>query len=504
MQCAAAGGAQPLPVPTRLSAATAHRATDAYLACFDALSGDVGRLQQQQQQDGLTLCTAQPLSLPRAQPVRPADCATASRASSASAAAAGAAATASGPAGCCWQQPPSLAARLQLSERNLLCASVDWGRQEAVLGSADHAAYSLDLAQRTKRRTLYTKAAGHREWVTAVAHLPEGRVATGGQDAAIWLWGGPSSGGRPAGEARAAAAAACTATRLEGHTAPVSQLEALPAAAATAEGGALVSASYDKRVIVWACGGGSSGSASGGSARPRQLQVLSGHRAPVLQLRLAGRLAASGDRDGAVQRWDLAAGAALGRPLPAHNGHCTALEWWDTGGCSDSGSCSTATVQQASLLLLTGGQDGCVRAWDSRQGGQAAPLWQAAAHAGPAGRGAVGSIVAGLPGGAAHLVATAGADCTVQGLDSRRGLEAAWVAQLPDFPYCLAATAGMLLVGCGDGTVAALDAASGEQRWSIAASSSAIRTLHASAYGGVVLAGCDDGSAVIYAAAGPV
>lgn len=51
-----------------------------------------------------------------------------------------------------------------LAASNILCASVDWERQEAVFGCADHALYTVDLRQRKKARTLYTKRCGHTEW----------------------------------------------------------------------------------------------------------------------------------------------------------------------------------------------------------------------------------------------------------------------------------------------------------------------------------------------------
>jgi WD40 repeat protein len=47
---------------------------------------------------------------------------------------------------------------------------------EAVVGSSDHALYTVDLDTGRKRRTLYGKTAGHTEWVTCVAHLPDGRI----------------------------------------------------------------------------------------------------------------------------------------------------------------------------------------------------------------------------------------------------------------------------------------------------------------------------------------
>ena len=59
-----------------------------------------------------------------------------------------------------------------------------------------------------------------------------------------------------------------------------------------------------------------------------------------------------------------------------------------------------------------------------------------------------------------------------------------------------AAPGGMLFVGCGDGSVAAVDAGSGALRYALTAATSAVRSLHASA--DLLVAGCDDGSAVLF------
>ena len=52
----------------------------------------------------------------------------------------------------------------QLSDRPLLCASVDWSLGEAALGGSDHAVYIVDTASCKLKRTLF-KQGGHAEWV---------------------------------------------------------------------------------------------------------------------------------------------------------------------------------------------------------------------------------------------------------------------------------------------------------------------------------------------------
>lgn len=450
-QCSAAvantaAGSPSAAATARHTAATAHHDADVYLAAFAGPG--------QQAQPPQLLCSGGGLACAAAGWAQPA------------AATAPTPAAVGPPPSAAWRLPPPTApVRISLSDRNILCASVDWQWQEAVLGSTDHALYALDLrcGRRRKARTLYGRAGGHTEWVSAVCHLPGGRVASGGLDSRVWLW-------PPAGTA--CTPANCSA--LEGHGGSVAALAPVPAAPSC-----LLSAGYDKRLLCWDCSG-----------RGKRQQALEGHRAPVLQLAAAGAWAASGDRDGGLVCWDLAAGKPVGGLLQAHTGHCTALEWWDGGSSSGAGSSSDGGGSEP-RLLLSGGQDGAVKLWDARTGEQAAM----AAHARPAGRGAVGSIV---PLG--HLLLTAGADCTVHGWDSRRSLQPAWEAlQLPDFPYCAASCGSTLFVGCGDGSIAAVDAASGRLLYTLRAAAAAVRTLAASA--DLLIAGCDDGSAVLFEAA---
>ena len=64
-----------------------------------------------------------------------------------------------------------------------------------------------------------------------------------------------------------------------------------------------------------------------GGAHSSAASQLSGHKAPILQLRAGGPGLASGDRSGGLAVWDLTAGAASWRASNAHDGHITALAW---------------------------------------------------------------------------------------------------------------------------------------------------------------------------------
>jgi hypothetical protein len=74
----------------------------------------------------------------------------------------------------------------------------------------------------------------------------------------------------------------------------------------------------------------------------------------------------------------------------AHEGHVTALTWAD-------GMASAAPVGEggSSGGLLSGGQDGYVRAWDARAPPGVACVAERALHVTPKGRGAVTAVLAG-------------------------------------------------------------------------------------------------------------
>lgn len=163
----------------------------------------------------------------------------------------------------------------RISERNLLCMSVLG--DVAVVGSADHGLSEVPLrgaGPLRAKRTLYTKQYGHAEWVTDVAHLPDGRVLSAGMDAKLCLW----ETGAP------------RCRDLAGHTGSISRV------LVSADGSAAISAAYDKTVRVWSM------------ETARECATLRAHRAPVMHLAWAGGLLGSADRDGAIVGWDLSTG----------------------------------------------------------------------------------------------------------------------------------------------------------------------------------------------------
>jgi hypothetical protein len=197
----------------------------------------------------------------------------------------------------------------RVCERPILCmAAMRDGSGCVVLGSSDHALYVVDGSTGATRRTLFSRASGHSEWVTTVCCLPGGRVLSGGMDGRLWLWPPTGSGG----------------VALPGaHTAPVSKVALLAPACASCPAGSFrrqhsssSSSSSSGRggrgAAGWAAGpraaaaagsSGSSGSLPAMAAscsydatvrlwdvpgsrgqRARQAALLRGHQAPVLEM----------------------------------------------------------------------------------------------------------------------------------------------------------------------------------------------------------------------------
>ncbi|MFO1495839.1 MAG: pentapeptide repeat-containing protein [Lysobacterales bacterium] len=119
---------------------------------------------------------------------------------------------------------------------------------------------------------------GHQHWITAVAALPDGRLASGAGDHSIRLWDAQGN---------------CTAV-LEGHQGWVLALAALP-------DGRLASGAGDGSIRVW-------------DALGNCTAVLKGHQDWVRALAVLpnGRLASGAD-DGSIRLWDV-----RGKPVRTH------------------------------------------------------------------------------------------------------------------------------------------------------------------------------------------
>lgn len=77
------------------------------------------------------------------------------------------------------------------SDGPIMCLSVSDKNDEAVVGSSDHALYTFDPSTGRRKRRLYTKLHGHREWVTCCTYTSTGEILSAGMDSKMCL--GPKS-----------------------------------------------------------------------------------------------------------------------------------------------------------------------------------------------------------------------------------------------------------------------------------------------------------------------
>jgi WD40 repeat protein len=152
------------------------------------------------------------------------------------------------------------------------------------------------------------------------------------------------------------------------------------------------------------------------------------------------------------------------------------------GNMQTPGSCSCMPMRKALVLLL---ESLLVRCLESSLGSCCISPVRNAAYSTLGAGGAAAS----------YMAATCGADHTVRILDSRTDGQLACI-KLPDFPYSFSAAGGLLLVGCGDGSVQVIDIPTLEQQYSLRACENAVRTMQAQSRN-LVYAG-DDGQVVVY------
>uniref|UniRef100_A0A7S0N463 Guanine nucleotide-binding protein subunit beta-like protein n=1 Tax=Pyramimonas obovata TaxID=1411642 RepID=A0A7S0N463_9CHLO len=339
--------------------------------------------------------------------------------------------------------------RLDMSDRNITCMSVN--EQKVVVGSCDHALYEFNMHTGSRApRKLYTKNYGHKEWITTVAHFPDGRVVSGAMDSKVCVW-----------DARA-----LKCVDLIGHGGSISVV------LAGRDGRTVLSSSYDKTIRFWDVG----------RSKPTGVSILQGHKAPVLGLVWSeDGIVASGDRAGAVRIWDATVGHSLWSVENAHEGHVTALAWLPSG----AGSNTTA-------LLMSGGQDGQLRVWDHRQKRKTAeqPL-----HCSTGGSGAIGQIEY-VP--QTRTVVTAGADKRINVVDIRMGFTCRCSYEdHHDFIYSLAVCGRYAFSGAGDGQILAHDIEDDKLLYGLKSFTSAVRCIGVT--NEQLIAGGDDGKVIVWA-----
>jgi WD domain, G-beta repeat len=233
------------------------------------------------------------------------------------------------------------------SDRNIMCCSLV--RNELVLGSADHALYSVEIATGAATRKLHSPSSGHSEWVTCVAHTADGAVLSGCAGGRLCLWPRQSSSSSSRSRSNSSSSSSVRACgQVTAHSnGGVSALR-------TAASGHAVTCGYGGDLKLWHCAG-------------QQLALAcaladASITAPALDCawRDSSSALLSAHRDGRLAVWDSST-AQLVSTRRAHTGHVTAL--CSVAASSASDGTAGATTEHC---FASGSQDGFVRLWDAR------------------------------------------------------------------------------------------------------------------------------------------
>ncbi|DAZ99087.1 TPA: hypothetical protein N0F65_008392 [Lagenidium giganteum] len=365
----------------------------------------------------------------------------------------------SGAFGGAWLTGPKVAEGTvhDVSAQPLMCMSMSRDQKEIVVGSCDHALYVIPLSatKNARPKTLYTKKYGHAEWITSVTYLREdNRILSGGMDSKLCLW--DSTGVK--------------CEDLVGHAGSISLVKALG-------DGLALSASYDKTIRIWNVG-------KKASSREREVSTIKAGTAAVMDASTVETSATvvTGDRDGCVHLVDLDQAKILRKHPSAHKGQVTSV----------LGSQQPQDDQQRSLFY-TGGQDGIVRVWDTRQKAVVETL-ELHIDARSGKRGAVGFLRD--PAGENVLV-TGGADGTVKVLDKRASFGVLHnFTEHMDFIYSLHVAGQLCFSGAGNGMLHVHDWKQGKLFYGLGANKAAVRAIDTTA--DKLVAAGDDGSVIMY------
>jgi F-box/WD-40 domain protein 7 len=288
--------------------------------------------------------------------------------------------------------------KINISHRNILCMSTR--NDEIVTGSADHGLKVVKI-KGTKEtmcvsRTLYSKKSGHTEWVTAVTHLTDDRIVSGGMDSKICLWRGVQC------------------KDYLGHVGSISRLRPISGDPNQGAPVLLVSSSYDRSLKIWDLGRMSGPIAS-----------MHAHKGAVIDFVFVNGNIVSGGRDGMICVWDTS-GAKLVNKLERHDNAVTC----------------TVPTENDNNTFASGDMDGFLGVWDTRQ--RAPVMWERVA----------------TPGAALTLVESAGdeilavgADNSVTVIDTRATSRLRWKETHTNFIYSMKVDTAnsTVLLGTGNG-----------------------------------------------------
>ncbi|OQR97707.1 hypothetical protein THRCLA_06877 [Thraustotheca clavata] len=338
-----------------------------------------------------------------------------------------------------------------VSNQPLTCMSMALDCSHVVVGSCDHALYTIPLKDAKARgRTLYTKTCGHKEWITSVGHLSDGRIVSAGMDSKLCLWDNGSI---------------VRCEDLVGHAGSISLVQ-------TIGNEWIISSSYDKTYRLWDAAPGRRNGKNG-----RERHCLSGHDAPILDFSIWGstpRLV-GGDRNGSVLVFDLQQYVSEKKWKATHSGHCT----------------SALGSQFDDNIAFTGGQDGILKKWDLRTKQNSLEL---VIHSNKTGKGAV-SFIKEQPLNE-FTILTGGADGQVQVIDLRQGCIRTSFTSHRTFIYSLHVTKDYCFSGSGDGMLLVHDLTQDKLCYGLGANQAAVRAICTT--DNKLIAAGDDGGVIVY------
>lgn len=219
-----------------------------------------------------------------------------------------------------WRKGPTTDHVVEAHDRSILCMALRQDAERVVTGSADHSLKEFEWESGRCLRTLYSKTAGHSEWVTCVDYLPNGGILSGAMDSKLCLWH-PEF---------------VRCTDLTEHRSSISAVKVDSRSFA-------VSSSYDGSLIVWDL-----------NSRPRSVCHLSGHKKAVLNFFWRNSLVISCGRDGLLGIWDVNTGTMV----ETLKGHSQPIQ------CADV----LSSAAEDCNVCVSGSWDGEARVWDLRSG----------------------------------------------------------------------------------------------------------------------------------------